>query len=144
MLIKTIESLQRWLTTPRLAVLCLGVLALARRCLGPRRTKLMRDMTGHVVVITGGNSGIGFEIANKLARLGASVMLLCRDAYRAKTALQEIKENFTNGCVEMTVVDLGCKRSIERCARRLHDKYQFIDVLVNNATVIDSRYSMSG
>jgi hypothetical protein len=61
--------------------------------------KAWGDMTGKVVAVTGANCGIGYETALKLAKLGASVLLICRDQARGEKALNSIKAASKNGLV---------------------------------------------
>jgi len=64
------------------------------------------DMSGKVVVITGGNSGIGLETARGLAEQGATVILGCRSKERGKEAVADIKRTTFNENVKFLLLDL--------------------------------------
>jgi NAD(P)-dependent dehydrogenase (short-subunit alcohol dehydrogenase family) len=90
-------------------------------------------MKGKVALVTGANCGIGKETATALAQRGALTVLACRNAEGAEQAATEIRDLTGNGEVETVSVDLKDLQSVSRCANELLDRYQSIDVLVNNA-----------
>lgn len=92
-------------------------------------------MNGKHVVITGGNVGIGLETARGLAKLGAHVLIACRDAARAAHARAELKRSVPNATVEVIALDLGSLASVQQCAATLSEKLPRLDVLINNAGV---------
>jgi NAD(P)-dependent dehydrogenase (short-subunit alcohol dehydrogenase family) len=93
------------------------------------------NMTGRRAVVTGPTSGIGKEIATRLAGLGAEVVLACRDAERGKRAMEEIaRRTGSANCAVMTV-DMSSRKSIREFAKLFKQKYARLDVLVNNAGV---------
>ena len=98
------------------------------------------------VVVTGATSGIGREVATRLASLGAEVILVCRDRTRGETVASEIHR--TTGAERATVMtaDISDQSSIRAFVRRYHDIYGALDVLVNNAGVLlpDRRTSIDG
>jgi NAD(P)-dependent dehydrogenase (short-subunit alcohol dehydrogenase family) len=94
------------------------------------------DMTGKVIVITGGNTGIGKEAAVGLAGLGAHVVITSRNEERGRVARDEIAERTGNQRVEVMPLDLASFRSIRSFAGDVHDRFERLDVLVNNAGLI--------
>ena len=86
-------------------------------------------------LVTGANTGIGFEIARGLARTGARVVLACRDPSKGEAARGKIAEDAGNSAVELLVVDLASQRSIRSAAQEFSAKHNGLDVLVNNAGV---------
>ncbi len=92
-------------------------------------------MNGKHVVITGGNVGIGLETARGLAKLGAHVVIACRDAARAAHARAELKRSVPHGNIEVVELDLGSLASVKRCAEALTQQLPRLDVLINNAGV---------
>ena len=62
------------------------------------------DLTGKVIIVTGGNSGIGFEAAKEFARKGAQTILACRSMDKAHSALDLIINEITDAKVEITKV----------------------------------------
>lgn len=90
-------------------------------------------MEGKICVVTGGNSGIGFETALSLAKLGAHVIILSRNLAKAEAAVNSIIRESKNENVDYIKVDLDSQRSIREGASKILKKYTKIDVLVNNA-----------
>ncbi|MGI9578126.1 MAG: SDR family oxidoreductase [Microthrixaceae bacterium] len=96
------------------------------------RASMMEDK---VVVITGGNSGIGFETALALASAGARVVLGCRNPQRADDAVAELRTRSGNDTVESRTLDLGDLESVRSFSASLSDLDR-IDVLINNAGLV--------
>jgi NAD(P)-dependent dehydrogenase (short-subunit alcohol dehydrogenase family) len=95
-------------------------------------------MTGRVCVVTGANRGIGRATAEGLARLGASLILLCRNKEGGETVSQEIGERYSL-TPEVVVADLSSQASIRRAAADIQGRYPRLHVLINNAGVIPRR-----
>jgi len=91
------------------------------------------DLEGKNVVVTGGNSGIGFVTARELARGGARVTLACRNVEAAGAASTEIARATGNGRVDVVRLDLASFASARACAEELAAKLDRLDILVNNA-----------
>jgi len=91
------------------------------------------DQAGRTAVITGANSGIGFETAQVLAERGATVILACRDVARATAAAARIGGP---GPVLVRQLDLGSLASVRAAASELHASQQRLDLLINNAGVM--------
>jgi retinol dehydrogenase-12 len=91
---------------------------------------------GRVVLITGGNAGIGKETAVALASMGARVVFTARDAARGTEALTEIRTRSGNDEVEVMALDLARFTSVRDFAKRWGDEHAQLDVLVNNAGLI--------
>jgi NAD(P)-dependent dehydrogenase (short-subunit alcohol dehydrogenase family) len=85
------------------------------------------------VVITGGNAGIGKETAVGLARAGMHVVITSRDRSRGSAALEEIRTRSDSDAVEMMELDLADFGSIRRFADDFLAEHDRLDVLVNNA-----------
>ena len=96
----------------------------------------MDDMAAKVVVITGANAGIGKEAAVALAGRGAKVVITSRNEERGQSARQEIVERSGNGSVDVMPLDLASFRSIRSSAADVLDRFDHLDVLVNNAGLI--------
>jgi NAD(P)-dependent dehydrogenase (short-subunit alcohol dehydrogenase family) len=93
-------------------------------------------MNGKVIVITGGNTGIGKEAAVALAGRGAQVVITSRNEERGRSARQEIAERSGNDSVDVMPLDLASFRSIRSFAADVLDRFDHLDVLVNNAGLI--------
>jgi retinol dehydrogenase-12 len=91
------------------------------------------DLTGRVALVTGANSGMGKETARELARMGAEVVLGCRDAGRAEAARREIAVTTGNDEVSAMEIDLSSLTSVRAFAAAFGDRFSKLDVLVNNA-----------
>src|SRR5690242_5639733 len=86
------------------------------------------DQSGRIVVVTGGNSGIGLEAAKVLAARGASVVLACRDQRKAAEAAEVV-----GGGVSTVELDLASLASVRRAADELRARHEHLDLLINNA-----------
>jgi len=102
------------------------------------------SMSGKVVVITGGNAGIGKEAAVGLVCKGATVVITARNAERGRAALQEIRDRIdapgtTRTAVDVMDLDLASLASVQRFAADVLDRFDRLDVLLNNAGLILSQ-----
>jgi NAD(P)-dependent dehydrogenase (short-subunit alcohol dehydrogenase family) len=93
-------------------------------------------LTGKRAVVTGANSGIGFQVSLELARAGAHVILACRDASRSEAALKRIREPVPTACIEALPLDLADLASIHRFAETLDARHEPLDLLINNAGIM--------
>ncbi|MHA0285348.1 SDR family NAD(P)-dependent oxidoreductase [Mycobacterium sp. C3-094] len=89
------------------------------------------DQTGRVAVITGANTGLGFETAKALADKGATVVIAVRNVEKGKQAADRI-----SGTVEVQELDLTSLVSIRAAADALKGRFERIDLLINNAGVM--------
>lgn len=107
------------------------------------------DQTGRVVVITGGNSGVGLHAASMLVRRGARVVLACRDASKAEEARRRIEDEApatgagARGAAEVLPLDLADLSSVAKFAAQLAERHPAVDVLVNNAGVMGGAAAMT-
>lgn len=93
----------------------------------------MAEMAERVVVITGGTSGIGLVAAEKLARMGARLVIVARDRARGDAALQRLRNAAPNVAHGIYYADLSRVQEIKRVAGEIATAESRIDVLVNNA-----------
>ncbi len=98
-------------------------------------------MSGRVCVVTGASSGIGRATAQALARLGATLALVCRDRGRGEEAIAALRAEPGKAAVALFLADLSSQAEIRRVAAQLCERYPAIHVLVNNAGVINLRRS---
>jgi NAD(P)-dependent dehydrogenase (short-subunit alcohol dehydrogenase family) len=95
------------------------------------------DMKGKTVVVTGGNSGIGFETAAALASMGARVLVTARNADKGRAAVSAIAQRLgAEGQVQLVVFDLADLASVRRGAAEILEQAPHLDVLVNNAGLV--------
>ncbi len=100
----------------------------------------MPHLTGKTIVVTGGNSGIGYEAALQFARKKARTILACRSLDKASAAAAQIIAANPGGVVEVMELDLSSLASIRNFAEAFHKSHQSLDVLVNNAGVMALPY----
>ncbi|MES2525961.1 MAG: SDR family oxidoreductase [Bdellovibrionota bacterium] len=102
----------------------------------------MNHMTGKTVVITGANSGIGKETALALGKMGAKVVLVCRNTDRGTKALAELNK-LVPGKFELLIADIGSLKDVEALAQKIKTQYPKLDVLLHNAGVFYQDYTLS-
>ncbi|MGC2655875.1 MAG: SDR family NAD(P)-dependent oxidoreductase [Mycobacterium sp.] len=94
------------------------------------------DQSGRVAIVTGSNTGIGYEAAAVLARAGAHVVLAVRNPEKGNAALARIVAASPKADVTLQELNLGSLASVRRAADALRSKYRRIDLLINNAGVM--------
>jgi len=94
------------------------------------------DLAGRTVLVTGANSGIGFETARAVAARGAVTLLGCRNRDKAAAARQRILADSPDASVEVLWVDLADLSSVRRAAATFGSRHDRLDVLINNAGVM--------
>jgi NAD(P)-dependent dehydrogenase (short-subunit alcohol dehydrogenase family) len=92
-------------------------------------------MRGRVCLVTGANRGLGKATALGLARQGATVVILGRDALRVALASDEVRRESGNPDVSYLVLDLGSLASVRNAAGEVTRRFDAVHVLVNNAGV---------
>lgn len=93
-------------------------------------------MKDKIVLVTGANSGMGKATCIEIAKLGAKVIMVCRDKQRGIEALEEVKEKSNNPSVELMFCDLGSIKEIKELTKEFKRKFEKLDILINNAGVI--------
>jgi NAD(P)-dependent dehydrogenase (short-subunit alcohol dehydrogenase family) len=96
-------------------------------------------MEGKVVLITGGTSGIGRAAATALAAMGAEVAVTGRSRQRGEAAVEEIRDTSGNERVSLMLADLAVQTEVRGLAEEFRERYDRLDVLVNNAGIIQSK-----
>jgi NAD(P)-dependent dehydrogenase (short-subunit alcohol dehydrogenase family) len=96
-------------------------------------------MEGKVVLITGGTSGIGRAAATALAAMGAEVVVIGRSRERGESAVEEIRDTSGTGRVSLMLADLAVQAEVRGLAEEFRERYDRLDVLVNNAGIIQSK-----
>jgi len=93
------------------------------------------DQSGRTFVVTGSNTGLGFEAAQALAGKGARVVLACRTRSKAEAARAQIERKHPGAEVGLVDLDLGDLASVHKAAQEIK-KEKRLDVLINNAGVM--------
>lgn len=99
-------------------------------------TAAIPDQTGRTAVITGANTGLGFETAAALAAKGANVVLTVRNLDKGKDAADRITKRHPGASVTLQEGDLASLESIRAAAAQLRSNHNSIDLLINNAGVM--------
>ncbi|MGD0118537.1 MAG: oxidoreductase [Candidatus Binatus sp.] len=100
----------------------------------------MPDLSGKTIVVTGGNSGIGYEAALEFARKRAEVILACRDLGKARSAAAQITASSSGAKVSVMELDLANLASVRGFSEAFHLEHPALHVLVNNAGVMAIPY----
>lgn len=100
-----------------------------------------QNLKGKRVIITGANSGIGYETAKALADRGAQVILAVRDKEKGNKAIAELKEHNPDRSVQMILLDLADLKEIQNFAETYTTQFDTLDILINNAGVMMPPYS---
>lgn len=93
-------------------------------------------MVGKICLVTGANSGIGYAISLGLAKMGATVVMVCRNKSRGQMALTKIKKKSDNSSISLLIADLSSQTAIRQLVTDYKKNFKKLDVLINNAGVI--------
>jgi NAD(P)-dependent dehydrogenase (short-subunit alcohol dehydrogenase family) len=99
------------------------------------------DQSGRVAIVTGANTGLGFETARALAGHGARVVLAVRDVEKGKKAGARIVDAVPGADIRVQPLDLADLASIRSAAADIRSAYAHVDLLINNAGVMYTPYS---
>ncbi len=99
-------------------------------------TKDIPDLTGKQIIVTGGNSGLGFEAVKALSQKNAHVILACRNRNKGEEARTRIVNLNPTSDVEVMELDLADLKSVQNFAINYKKKYAQLDVLINNAGIM--------
>ena len=97
----------------------------------------LRNLAGKNFVITGGNSGIGFEAAKMLGKAGANLTIACRNTKKGRDANKKLAET-TLGELSLVKLDLASLASVKEAAKEIRTRYKSIDGLINNAGIMQT------
>lgn len=93
-------------------------------------------------MITGANSGLGFETARVLADKGARVLMACRSEARANAAMEKIQQQYPQADLQFIALDQGDLGSVKEAAERVAQEPR-LDVLINNAGIMTPPYELT-
>ncbi len=104
-------------------------------------THNLTEQNGRIFIITGANTGLGYENSLSLAKKGAKVIMACRSLKKANTAKDSIKKEVPKADIEVMEIDLSSLDSVRNFAQAYQSKYDRLDVLINNAGVMMPPYT---
>jgi len=104
-------------------------------------TENIPDLSGKVIIVTGGNSGLGYESVKAFAEKGAEVILTSRSPEKGENAKKEIGKS--KGKIVVMQLDLSDLNSIRKFSAEFHEKYKQLDVLLNNAGIMTTPYFLT-
>jgi NAD(P)-dependent dehydrogenase (short-subunit alcohol dehydrogenase family) len=93
-------------------------------------------LAGKTIIVTGGNSGIGFEAARAFAGRGAQIVLACRNPQKAGDAVDRLRAAHADAQVEVLPLDLASLASVRDFAKQFSERHRRLDALCNNAGVM--------
>lgn len=96
----------------------------------------MTDQTGKTVMVTGANTGIGFETALAFYKAGAHVVLACRNMDNANQALKSIQQQGGTGTLETALLNLASLQAVKQFAATFLEHHSQLHLLINNAGVM--------
>jgi NAD(P)-dependent dehydrogenase (short-subunit alcohol dehydrogenase family) len=99
------------------------------------------DLTAKVGIVTGANSGIGYEMARALARKRATVILACRNRDKGEAAVSQIRQEYPEAKAGLLQVDLSELDSVRRFAGEFTSRYDGLDILINNAGIMATPFA---
>lgn len=94
------------------------------------------DQSGKVAIVTGANSGTGYEVSKALASKGTEVILACRDVEKGESAVEKIKKEFPKSSLKVMVLDLAELSSVKNFSQLFRENYKSLDILCNNAGIM--------
>lgn len=100
----------------------------------------MPDLTGKVAIVTGANSGLGYETALALAQKNARVVMACRNQEKGERARAQIAEQAPEAALDLRRLDLADLSSVRAFAGAVRADYDRLDMLINNAGVMALPY----
>ena len=89
-----------------------------------------------IFLITGANSGLGYETSKFLLEKGATVIMCCRDLVKGEQAQQKLLNFNFSGKIELVELDLSDLKNIKKVSEFIRKKFNYLDVLVNNAGIM--------
>ena len=101
------------------------------------------DLTGKTVIVTGGNSGLGFESVKAFALKGAKVIMACRSIIKGEEAKKQIVKFFSTADIVVMELDLTDLKSIRKFASEFKQNHTHLDVLLNNAGIMMVPYGLT-
>lgn len=96
-----------------------------------------------IFLITGANSGLGYETSKFLLEKGATVIMCCRNLLKGEQAKQELLEFNYKGNIELIELDLSDLNNVKNVSNKIRNQFNHIDALINNAGIMAPPYTLS-
>lgn len=106
-------------------------------------TALIPDLTGRTIIVTGGNSGLGYESVKAFSEKGARTIMACRSLEKGDNARRKILESVPAADIIVMELDLADLKSVRAFATKFKQNHSRIDVLLNNAGIMMSPYNLT-
>jgi len=101
------------------------------------------DLTGKTIIVTGANTGLGFEAVKAFALNGANVIMACRSLEKGEMARKQLVRFFPSSIIQVMQLDLADLKSIRSFATTFRESHAHLDVLLNNAALMMAPYSVT-
>ena len=95
---------------------------------------------GRTIIVTGANTGLGYETTITLAKKGAKVIMACRNVSKANKAKKSIEKQVPKADLEVMEIDLSNLNSVRKFAQEFQEKHDELSILINNAGVMMTPY----
>jgi NAD(P)-dependent dehydrogenase (short-subunit alcohol dehydrogenase family) len=103
----------------------------------------MPDLAGKIALVTGATSGIGIWTAAGLAKAGATVVITARDRARGEAVQRDLAGRAPAARIELLIADLASLAGVRRLAADIKERYQRLDILINNAGLMADRRELT-
>ncbi len=110
------------------------------------RSNEIKRQEGKIFLVTGANSGLGYETSKFLLEKGATVIMCCRDLKKGEKAEKELSKFNFSGKTELVELDLSDLKNVYKFSEFIKNKFNYLDVLINNAGIMapPKTYSKQG
>ena len=104
------------------------------------------DLSGKVAIVTGANSGLGYETSRALLKAGAHVVMTMRSEDKAEATVAALTADLGSVSLETVLLDLADLESIRHFSEKFHGKHSQLDLLINNAGIMmtDAQLTIDG
>jgi NAD(P)-dependent dehydrogenase (short-subunit alcohol dehydrogenase family) len=110
----------------------------------PFEINAVPDQSGKVAIVTGANTGLGYETTRALAAKNMTVVMACRNAEKAEAARQQLLTQQPDAQLDVLVLDLSSLASVRQFADSFLARYDRLDQLINNAGIMMPPFSLTG
>lgn len=106
-------------------------------------TETIQDLTNKIIIVTGANSGLGFEATKIFSKKNATVIMACRSLTKANEAKERILKEYKDAKLLPMLLNLGSLKSIKDFAKTFGTKFKKIDILLNNAGIMTVPFGLT-